>query len=274
MESPHDTERCLPGLPNSLQCSDKCLGQESPLQQVRSVLPHRHRVARRASREHADVEAILGQGNELPDEDIPLAIQENITPEVKGKLQTVEPQRWRLWNGAESSIFVGLSETDEGDRVSVVAFVHGGSFKLECGNPWAFRATLAAAGKKPDKPDKKEQGEAEPPKPPESTPSDKKSRPTEDQLKKALTRENYAKLKKGMTEKEVLGILGPPTSNRVIEQHAGFVSRQMIWQLKQAYIIVGFHNGRLEGTDSGDGNGGPLPSEKPDKALSKVKSVP
>src|SRR5262249_15324627 len=126
----------------------------------------------------ADVEAILGQGKELADEEIPRVIQENITPEVMGKIQTVEPQRWRQWTGAETSILVGLSETDEGDRVSVLAFVHRGSFKLECNS-------VA-----------------------------RKTGPPEDQIKKVLTRENYAKLKKGMTEKEVLGILGPPTSNR------------------------------------------------------------
>jgi predicted Zn finger-like uncharacterized protein len=222
----------------------------------------------------ADVESILGQGKELPDEEIPGGIQEHITPEVKGKIQIVEPKRWRQWNAADNSIFVGLSETDEGDRVSVLAFVHGGSFKLDCGNPWAFRAALAAAGKKPDEPAKKAQGDAEKPKASEPKPPVKKTKPTEDQLRKALTRENHARLKKGMTEKEVVDILGPPTSNRIIERHAGFVSRQMIWQLKQAFIIAVFHNGRLDGTDSGDGNGGPLPSEKPGMAPAVGKAAP
>jgi hypothetical protein len=100
----------------------------------------------------ADVEAILGKGKELPDEEIPAAIEENITPEVKGKIQSAEPRHWRQWSGGGTIIFVGLSETDEGDRASVLAFAQGGSFKLDCGAPWALRAALAAAGTKPDEP--------------------------------------------------------------------------------------------------------------------------
>jgi predicted Zn finger-like uncharacterized protein len=210
----------------------------------------------------ADVEAILGKGKELPDEEIPATIEENITPEAKGKIQSAEPQRWRQWTGGRATIFVGLSETDEGDRVSVLAYAQGGSFKLESGAPWAFRAALAAAGNKPDEQPKKAGEDPEKPKPTKSKPEVKRAKPSEDQLKKALTKENHAKLKKGMTEKEVIDILGQPTTNRILEQHIGFVSRQMIWQLKQAYIIAVFHNGRLDGSDSGDGNGGPLPSEK------------
>jgi hypothetical protein len=75
-----------------------------------------------------------------------------------------------------------------------------------------------------------------------------------------LTRDNLQKLKKGMTAREVLAVLGPPVRSRVIERHAGFESRQMTWQLGQAFIIAVFHNGRLDGWDSGDGNGGPLPA--------------
>src|SRR5262249_29726741 len=99
-------------------------------------------------------------------------------------------------------------------------------------------------------------------------------KPTEEQLRRALTKENYDRLRKGLSEQEVRQILGPPVTNRVLERHAGFEARQLIWQLGQPYIIVVFHNGKLADMDSGDGSGGPLPSAKSPAPASRTSPEP
>jgi hypothetical protein len=178
------------------------------------------------------VQAVLGEGEALTDGEIPPALAERIDdPKVTGQIDLVEPQRWRRWDGSHETIFVGLSQTETGDRVTVLAFAKASGLKLECGNTFEG----GAAATRP------------------------RGQPTEEQLRQALTKENYDKLHKGLTEQEVRHILGPPVTNRVLERHAGFEARQLIWRLGQPYIIVVFHNGKLAEMDSGNGSGGPLP---------------
>jgi predicted Zn finger-like uncharacterized protein len=215
-----------------------------------------------------EVEAILGPGEALNDEVVPALIAGEVTPEVKGKLDLVEPRQWREWRAGSNTIIVGLSEAHPEFRASVLGYKNNGRFLLDFSNTWRNEGRAARAAKKPDRSEKQAQRDPEKGKASQSKTAGAKSKPTEEQLKKALTKENYEKLKKGMTEKEVVAILGPPSARRVVEQHAGFVSRQLTWQLGQPFIIVVFHNGKVDAMDSGDGNGGPLPSEndaKPDE---------
>jgi hypothetical protein len=123
--------------------------------------------------------------------------------------------------------------------------------KLECGNTFlrGHEGALAAG-----------QGTPARRQPGDDRPAPPEARPTADQLRKVLTRENVDKLQKGMSAREVGAVLGPPVRSRVLERHAGFESLQLTWQLGQAFIIAVFHNGRLDSWDSGDGNGGPLPA--------------
>jgi outer membrane protein assembly factor BamE (lipoprotein component of BamABCDE complex) len=199
------------------------------------------------------VQAVLGEGEPLTDGEIPPALRERIDdPKITAKIDLVEPQRWRRWGGGHETIFVGLSQTKTGDRVTVLAFDKASSLKLECGNTFGGE-TVAT------KPDHSSQraGRANPGEAKATRPSGKA---TEEQLRQALTKENYDKLRKGLTEQEVRDILGPPVTNRVLERHAGFEARQLTWRLGQTYIIVAFHNGKLADMDSGNGSGGPLPS--------------
>jgi hypothetical protein len=199
-----------------------------------------------------EVQTVLGEGEALTDGEIPPALAERIDdPNVTAKIDLVEPQRWRRWGGGQETIFVGLSQTETGDRMTVLAFAKASGLKMECGNTFA-----GEAARKPDHPTRST-GRA---KPGEAEPTRPSGKPTGEQLRRALTKENYDKLRKGQTEREVRDILGPPVTNRVLERHAGFEARQLSWQLGQTYIIVAFHNGKLEGMDSGDGSGGPLPS--------------
>jgi predicted Zn finger-like uncharacterized protein len=198
------------------------------------------------------VQAVLGEGEALTDGEIPPALAERIDdPKVTGQIDLVEPRRWRRWGGGDGTIFVGLSPTEGGDRVTVLAFAKAGGLKLECGNNFAAEAPAG----KPDPSSRK----AGPATPRGTEPTRPRAKPTEEQLRQALTWENYAKLRKGMTEPEVRNVLGPPVTNRVLERHAGFESRQLIWSLGQMYIIAVFHNGKLAEMDSGNGFGGPLP---------------
>jgi hypothetical protein len=199
------------------------------------------------------VQAVLGEGEALADGEIPPDLKERIDdPKVTGQIDLVEPQRWRRWGGDQETIYVGLSETAAGDRVTVLAFGKASGLKLECGSIFA-REPVAG---KPVPSSQQAKRDA----PGEGKTGDVKGKPTEAQLRQALTKENYAKLRKGLTEQEVVQILGPPVTNRVLERHAGFVSRQMIWQLGLTYVIAAFHNGKLQEMDSGNGLGGPLPS--------------
>jgi hypothetical protein len=141
----------------------------------------------------------------------------------------------------------------------VVAFKEKGNFKLSYSNAWEQQPAVA----KHDKPARESKTEPDKQKPAKPKAGNTAGKPTAAQLKKALTKENYDKIKRGMTEKEVVAILGSPSSRRAIEQHAGFVSRRLMWQLGQAFIVVVFHNGKVDAMDSGDGNGGPLPSGRP-----------
>jgi hypothetical protein len=198
------------------------------------------------------VEAVLGEGEALTDGEIPRALAERIDdPKVTGQIDLVEPQRWRRWRGGHETIFVGLSQTATGERVTVLAFDKARGLKLECGN--TFEGDAAAG-----KPDHSSQ-RAGRPAPGEAEATRPRDKPTEEQLRQALTKEKYDKLRKGLTEPEVRHILGPPVTNRVLERHAGFEARQLSWQLGQTYIIVVFHNGKLADMDSGNGSGGPLP---------------
>jgi hypothetical protein len=199
------------------------------------------------------VQAVLGEGEAMADGEIPPALAERIDdPKVAGRIDLVEPQRWRRWGGGPETIFVGLSQTETGERVTVLAFASASGLQLECGNNFGGEA---AAGE--PAPSSRKEGPATPGEAEVTRPGGK---PTDEQLRQALTRENYAKLRKGLTDREVRQVLGPPVTNRVLERHAGFESRQLIWSLGQAYIIAVFHNGRLADMDTGDGSGGPLPS--------------
>src|SRR5262249_13624320 len=159
-----------------------------------------------------------------------------------------EPQRWRRWRGGHETIFVGLSQTKTGERVTVLAFDKASSLKLECSNIFGGEA---AAGK-PDHSSPR----AERPAPGEAEATRPRDKPTGEQLRQRLTKENYDSRRRGLTEQEGRHILGPPVMNRVLERHAGFEARQLTWQLGQTYIIVVFHNGKLADMDSGNGSGG------------------
>jgi hypothetical protein len=192
------------------------------------------------------VEAVLGEGEVLTEAEIPAALAERFDdPKVTGQIDLVEPQRWRRWRGSHETIFLGLSQTPTGERVTVLAFDKASGLKLEAGNNFGGDA---AAGK----PDASSQRAGRP--------APGEAGPTEEQLRQALNKEHYDKLRKGLTEQAVRHILGPPVTNRVLERHAGFEARQLTWQLGQMYIIVVFHNGKLADMDSGNGSGGPLPS--------------
>jgi predicted Zn finger-like uncharacterized protein len=222
----------------------------------------------------AEVQGILGKGTRLPDDEVPAALKEQIdNPEVAGKIDWFEPRGWYQWVGSQGTIFVGLSERNNTDRVTVLAYAKPGSLKLECSTQFGKTIPETKPGKSSPLADAGKEEVAKP-KPDAPAPSPSRIKPTDEQLRQALTQENYAKLRKGMTEQEVKDILGPPVTSRVVERHAGFEVRQAIWQLGQSFIIVAFQNGKLSGMDSGDGSGGPLPSAKAPVAGTKKESEP
>jgi predicted Zn finger-like uncharacterized protein len=221
----------------------------------------------------ADVQGILGKGTRLADDEVPAALKEQIdNPEVAGRIDWFEPRGWYQWVGSQGTIFVGLSERNNTYQVTVLAYAKPGSLKLECSTQFGKTTPETTPGKSSPPADAGKEGAAEPK--PDAPASPSRIKPTEEQLRQALTQENYAKLRMGMTEQEVKDILGPPVTSRVVERHAGFETRQAIWQLGQSFIIVAFQNGKLSGMDSGDGSGGPLPSAKAPVAGTKKESEP
>jgi hypothetical protein len=100
-----------------------------------------------------EVQVVLGRGSELSGPEVPLELQDRLdNPQVKGQIDLVEPRQWYRWASAGRTVYVGLSETTAGDRVTVLALDRPGGLKLECGNIFPRRqgdSSALAAGNQP-----------------------------------------------------------------------------------------------------------------------------
>lgn len=60
-----------------------------------------------------------------------------------------------------------------------------------------------------------------------------------------ITKENFDRLELGMSEEQVCDILGPPSSERILDE-----GKELTWQTGAKYISATFREGRLRVVDS------------------------